>query len=188
MRKFLATCALSILSVCTYAQNDTLGVFAMHGNEMVRMEKITHQAVKGSGGLASMASFGLAKIKAKLEFKDATSPNQFEGAATLRLYFGKGTTEEMIKNYMFTSAYSIKDFSVAQFEVKKGKRMLTGVSSSLMGSSVGVAEAEDLNITTKEIRSGVYDITVSGKPGEYCLMFTANGTGGFGGVFDFTIK
>ena len=45
-----------------------------------------------------------------------------------------------------------------------------------------------MQVETKEIRNGVYDISVKGKPGEYCLMFTANGTGGFGGVFDFTIK
>ena len=48
--------------------------------------------------------------------------------------------------------------------------------------------AEDMEIENKEIRSGVYDLIVKGKPGEYCVMFTANGSGGFGGVFDFTIK
>lgn len=85
-------------------------------------------------------------------------------------------------------AYSVKNFDVARFEVKKGKRMLTGVTASITGSKVGVSAADDLQVETAEVRTGVYDVTVKGKPGEYCLMFTANGTGGFGGVFDFTIK
>ena len=89
---------------------------------------------------------------------------------------------------MFTPAYSAKNFDVARFEVKKGKRYLTGISASITGSSVGVSSADDLQIDIKEVRAGVYDMKVSGKPGEYCLMFTANGAGGFGGVFDFTIK
>lgn len=66
--------------------------------------------------------------------------------------------------------------------------MLTGVTASITGSKVDVSAADDLQVETAEVRTGVYDVTVKGKPGEYCLMFTANGTGGFGGVFDFTIK
>lgn len=108
--------------------------------------------------------------------------------ATLRMYFGNPSPQQMMNLYMFTPTYSIKNFDVARFDVKKGKRFLTGVTASITGSSVGVASAEDIQIETKELRSGVYDVTIKGKPGEYCLMFTANGTGGFGGVFDFTIK
>lgn len=167
---------------------DSVGVWAANGGSYSRINKITQQGVKGSGGLASAATFGIAKTKAKLEFKGETSEHPFNGAALLRLYFGNPPLEQMTNLYMFTPAYSVKNFDVARFDAKKGKRYLTGISASITGSAVGVSSADDLQINIKEVRAGVYDIKVSGKPGEYCLMFTANGVGGFGGVFDFTIK
>ena len=167
---------------------DSVGVWAVNSGSFSRIDKITQQGVKGSGGLASAATFGVAKIKAKLEFKGETSEHPFSGAALLRLYFGNPPLEQMTNLYMFTPAYSVKNFDVARFEVKKGKRYLTGISASIAGSSVGVSSADDLQIDIKEVRAGVYNIKVSGKPGEYCLMLTVNGAGGFGGVFDFTIK
>ena len=168
--------------------SDSVGVWAVNGGSFSRIDKITQQGVKGSGGLASAVTFGIAKTKAKLEFKGETSEHPFSGVALLRLYFGNPPLEQMTNLYMFTPAYSVKNFDIARFEVKKGKRYLTGVSASITGSAVGVSSADDLqiDIDIKEVRAGVYDIKVSGKPGEYCLMFTANGA--VGGVFDFTIK
>ena len=190
MKKFFAALisTLAFSSVNAQTPTDSVGLFAIHDGVVSRIDKITHTGIKGSGGLASMATFGVAKIKSKLEFKGDTSEHQFEGTATLRMYFGNPSPQQMMNLYMFTPTYSIKNFDVAQFDVKKGKRLLTGVTASITGSSVGVASAENIQIETKELRSGVYDITIKGKPGEYCLMFTANGTGGFGGVFDFTIR
>jgi hypothetical protein len=190
MKIILATLASTLVfgSVNAQTPTDSVGLFAIHNDVATRIDKITHTGIKGSGGLASMATFGVAKIKSKLEFKGATSEHQFEGMATLRMYFGNPSPQQMMNLYMFTPTYSTKNFDVARFDIKKGKRLLTGVTASITGSSVGVASAEDIQIETKELRSGVYDVTIKGKPGEYCLMFTANGTGGFGGVFDFTIK
>lgn len=190
MKQVLLTLALTLANLTAYAQvpTDSVGIFAIIDNKAVRMDKITHQAIKGSGGLASMATFGMAKIKSKLQYKGATSPNHFKGTATFRMYFGTPQTADMVNLYQFAANYSAKDFEVARFDVKKNARLLTGVSASLLGSSVGVASADDLDVTVKELRQKVYDITVTGKPGEYCFMFMANGTNGFGGVYDFTIE
>lgn len=190
MKKFLFSLACTASTLCLEAQTsiDSVGIFAIHEDQATRIEKITHQSIKGSGGLASMATFGVAKIKSKLEFKGATSPHQFEGIATMRIYFGQPSPQQMMNLYMFMPNYSISNFDIARFEVKKNKRLLTGISSSITGSKVGVSTPDDLEIVTEEVRSGVYNITVKGKPGEYCVMFNANGTGGFGGVFDFTIR
>lgn len=190
MKKIISALILTTVFCSVNAQipADSVGVFAIHGEEAIRIDKMTHSGIKTSGSLASMATFGVAKTKSKLEFKGATSDHHFEGTATLRIYFGNPSPQQMTNLYMFTPAYSIKDFEIAKFDVKKGKRLLTGVSMSITGSSIGVASAEDLEIETNQVRSGVYNITVKGIPGEYCLMFTANGTGGFSGVFDFTIK
>ena len=152
------------------------------------MTKISHNAIKGSGGLASMATMGMAKIKSKLQFKGATSPNHFKGAATFLMGFGNPPTADIVNLYQFTANYSAKDFEIARFDVKKNARLLTGVTASLLGSSVGVVSADNLDVTVKELRPKMYELKVTGKPGEYCFMFMANGTNGFGGVYDFTIE
>lgn len=179
---------LTSLAVNAQTETDSVGAYAFLGENYVQMKRITHASVKGSGGLASVATFGVAKIKAKLEFKGDTSPYQFKNKAIIRLYFGNPAPQDMVNLYMFSPAYSVENFGVARFDVKKGKRLLTGVSSSILGSKVGVDTAENLNIEMVELRPNVYEITIQGEPGEYCIMSTANGTGGFGGVFDFTIK
>ncbi|MGN1376121.1 MAG: hypothetical protein ACI4V5_06160 [Prevotella sp.] len=167
---------------------DSVGVWAVNNGSYSRIGKLSHQSIKGSGGLASIATLGAVKTKAKLEFKGEASEHVFTDIAHIRLYFGNPPLEQMANLYMFTSAYSIKNFDIAKFEVKKGKRYLTGIAVSIIGSSVGVSTADDIQININEVRASVYDISVSGKPGEYCLMFNANGVSGFGGVFDFSIK
>lgn len=188
MKRF-AILLLAIIPLFIYAQTptDSVGLFAVYDTGLVRVEKITHSKVKGSGGLGSALTMGVAKIKAKLEFSGITSNTKFNGMAKFRFYFGNPPIEQIQNLYMFNATYSIKNFDVAKFEVKKGNRLLTGVSSSIMGSTVGVSSA-DVQINTTEIKKGIYEVCITGEPGEYCIMFTANGTGGFGGVFDFTIK
>ena len=189
-RKTFILVFLAFISMTIKAQvsPDSVGIYAVNGNELTRMELLKFQTIKGSGGLAAAATFGVAKIKAKYEYKGATSNYPFQGKATFRLFFGNPPVEQIAKFYMFTPSYSIKDFSVAKFDVKKNKRLLTGASASLLGSTVGVVEAEGITIETKEIRSGAYELYVTGEPGEYCLMFIGQGMGAGAGVFDFTIK
>jgi agmatine/peptidylarginine deiminase len=90
---------------------------------------------------------------------------------------------------MFSNNYSIRDFAVSKFIVKKNKRQLVQGTYSLWGGSdTGVKADDTVKVTSKQIRDGVYDIVVSAQPGEYCFVFTNNGAGGFNSVFDFTIK
>lgn len=188
MKKGVLLTALLAISFNAFAQSDSIGVFAVNDGAISRIEKLTHSSIKGSGGVGSALSFGIAKVKSKLEFKGKTSEHVFDGSATLRLYFGTPPMEQMQNLFMFTASYGIKDFGIAKFEVKKGKRYLTGISISSFGSSLGVEESDDIKVVTKEIRKGVYELSISGKPGEYCLMFNASGMGGFSGVFDFTLN
>lgn len=177
----------SCLILRAQVPQDSVGIFAIENGTPVRMNKICYSSIKGSGGLASAFSFGLAKVKAKYEYKGSTSNHKFEGEANFRLYFGMPRPEHIANLYMFTSQYSIENFEVAKFEVKKKKRLLTGVSVSILGSSYGVSGDDELVITQKEVRPGVFDLNIKGKPGEYCIIFTSNGTGAYNGVFDFTI-
>lgn len=181
---------LTFLCLSSFAQvpQDSVGIFAIENGKYVRMNKICYSKIKTSGGLAAAFSFGLAKVKAKYEYKGNTSIHKFKGLAKFRICFGIPRPEHATNLYMFTTPYSIENFEVAKFEVKKNKRLLTGVTVSILGSSVGVSGEEGLIINNKEISPGVYDFTVQGRPGEYCVIFTPNGTGVYNGVFDFTIE
>lgn len=46
------------------------------------------------------------------------------------------------KYFMFTPSYSVKDFIVGKFEVKKENRYLTTASVSIVGSKIGVSTAK----------------------------------------------
>lgn len=68
MKKILATLASTLVfgSVNAQTPTDSVGLFSIHNDVATRIDKITHTGIKGSGGLASMATFGVAKIKSKL--------------------------------------------------------------------------------------------------------------------------
>lgn len=89
---------------------------------------------------------------------------------------------------MFAPMYSVNDFGIAQFEVKKDKRYLVTVKIKPFGtSSTGVKESNRVKATTKELEKGVYIMEITAEPGEYCIIFNSMGTGGYSGTFDFGI-
>ena len=168
------------LSFSAAAQTDSIGVYAVRGSSVDRIDVINYKQTKISSAVVAG--------KAKLVFDGAASTNQFKGTARFRLYFGTPSPYDVAKYYMFTPSYSVKDFGVGQFEVKKGMRFLTTASVSILGSKVGAAEAKGLSVQTYKLRDNVYEIVVSGPAGEYCIMPVLNGVAGYSGVFDFGIR
>lgn len=178
--KLVIVSFVALLSVfCAQAQTDSIGVYALRNGEVSRVEVLNYTQTKISGGL---------KSKARLVFAGPTSQTRFNGTATFRLYFGTPSPYEVAKYYMFTPSYSVKDFSVGKFEVKKGDRLLTTATVSVIGSKVGAQQAEGVHIAYRALRNHVYEITVTGPAGEYCIMPIINGVAGYTGVFDFTIE
>ncbi len=175
---FALSLMLSLLTV--KAQTDSVGIYMVRDSILTRMEATNYIGIKISKGFMS--------AKAKLEFAGATSKNQFQKTAKFRIYFGQPSVNDMAALYMFMPNYKIDDFGVGQFEIKKNKRLLTTAKAAFFGSSGSGATSSD-NVTMKvtELRRNVYEITVTGLPGEYCIMHTFRGSGGYGGVFDFTI-
>lgn len=167
---------------------DTVGIFACVGNKPQLMDPIKYSGMKVNA-LGSALSYGIAKTKTKLEFAGVTSPYIFDGKAHFILYFGMVPANKAQTFYMFSSNYSIRDFSISKFAVKKNKRQLVQGSFSLWGGSqTGTETDNNVKIESNVIRDGVYNITVSAEPGEYCFVFNNNGAGAFNSVFDFTIK
>lgn len=179
MKKIAAFIFTLLWAICVQAQTDSIGVYSVRNSVVNRVEVLNYNQTKISGGL---------KSKVKLVFNGTTSTNRFNGSATFRLYFGTPSPYDVAKYYMFTPSYSAKDFNVGKFEVKKGNRYLTTVAVSIIGSKIGAGKAKDVNVEYKQLRNNVYEITVTGPAGEYCIMSVINGVAGYTGVFDFTIE
>ena len=180
MKKFIVTAALSAFSACAYAQTDSIGIYKVDNAGISRIEAARPAYTKISGGLM--------KSKAKVVFNGASSQNRFRGSATFRLYFGTPSPYDAAKYFMFTLSYSVKDFIVGKFEAKKENRYLTTASVSIVGSKIGVSAAKDVSVEYRQLRDNVYEITITGPAGEYCIMLVLNGTAGYAGVFDFALE
>lgn len=183
MKKVFIVIALCVCALTSKAQtpSDSVGVYAVNADGINPMELINYKNTKISKGFMS--------AKAKLEFDGATSPNHFKGTAKFRLYFGQPNPNDMARLYMFMPNYSVKDFGIGRFEVKKDCRQLTTANMSVFGGgNAGAKQTDKLSYETVEIRPGLYEVTVTGVPGEYCIMHTFRGSAGYGGVFDFTIE
>ena len=179
MKKFIVTAALSIFCACAYAQTDSIGIYKVDNTGISRVEAARPAQTKISG---------VFKTKAKVVFNGSSSQNRFKGSATFRLYFGMPSPYDAAKYFMFTPSYSVKDFSVGKFEVKKENRYLTTASVSIVGSKIGVSAAKDVSVEYRQLRDNVYEITITGPAGEYCIMPVLNGTSGYVGVFDFALE
>ena len=190
MRSLFIILAMALSSALANAQvaADSVGVWSIHDGTPFSMELIKMEKVKGTGGLGFALTGGLSKIKAKLVFDGAKSENRFKGEAKIRIYFGNPPLEKMIQLYMFTPTYGIKDFGIGEFETKKTTRQLVTMRAGLLGTDMGANKADDVSVEKKELRPGVYELTIKGNSGEYCLMHIVNGYGGYGGVFDFAIE
>lgn len=110
MKKFIVTAALSTFCACAYAQTDSIGIYKVDNAGISRVEAARPAQTKISG---------VFKTKAKVVFNGSSSQNRFKGSATFRLYFGMPSPYDAAKYFMFTPSYSVKDFSVGKFEVKK---------------------------------------------------------------------
>lgn len=168
---------------------DTVGIYAQTDNGYELMEPLSFNGMKANA-LGSALTYGIAKTKMKTEYAGETSPYTFTGKATFRIYFGLVPTNKAQKLYMFSSsAFSIRDVSIAQFNVKKNKRQLTQGSFSIWsGSQTGLKADTSVKINTCQVRENVYDVEVEAASGEYCFVVNKNGMGGYMPVFDFTIK
>lgn len=166
---------------------DTIGIYATVNGKYQQLEPVNYSGMKANASGYAFTG-GLAKAKTKTQYKGITSPYPFKGKAFFRMYFGMVPTNKAARYYMFSNNYTVRDFSIVKFSVKKNKRQLTSATYGLFsGYSSGVSEDEDVLVTTTEVRDGVYDIEVDAEPGEYGFLFSYNGVGVYQAIFDFTI-
>ncbi len=203
MKKLFFSIICISVTVCSFAQSeqdfkamakaymnvgDSVGIYAIIDGYDQPMETIKYVGVK-TNALGTALSYGIAKTKVKVEFAGITSPYVFIGKAHFRMHFGMVPASKAQRLYMFSNNYTLRDFAVSRFMVKKNKRQLVQGSYSLWGgSNSGLETANDVVVSSTKLKEGVYDVIVNAKPGEYCIVFNLNGVGAYSSVFDFTIK
>lgn len=164
-------------------KQDSVGIFANIDNKLVAMKH-----VDADENRVTMNDFA---SKWLLDYDGKTSPYQFSRTAQFRVYFTheRNSISEYYK--MFSSDLTIDNFIVCRFKVKGNKREFIGArnnSAFLGGYAKSKAEAaKDVTVSVKKISDNVYDMTVKGEPGEYCLTWNEKEAASWT-VFDFTIK
>lgn len=170
-------------------KQDSVGIYANIGGKLVPMKYTEVKEIERTG------YFNPFKDKELSVFGGKTSPYQFTGAAHFRIYFTHDRNSISEYYDMFSSDYTIDDFFVAKFKnVSKGRQMTSAVfhSNRIKGAKCD----SSVKFNVEKINDNIYDVTVEGAPGEYCLTYNINKSGTYEGnkgggnrsVFDFTIK
>lgn len=148
MRIIISLLISIICSAVSFAQQQAVGLYMINGDTKTAMTPIKYKNIKISGTFSKTA---------RLEFADAKSQNRFTGTAKFKFVFGAVDAYHSMTHYMFAPMYSVNDFGIAQFEVKKDKRYLATVKIKPFGtSSTGVKESDRAKTTTQELEKGVY--------------------------------
>ncbi len=179
-----------MLPLAMSAQNstDSLGVYAVTDSQVRKMEIIAFEDVKTDNVLASTFTLGFVGLKGRYVFEGKTSPHHFQKRAHFRMFFRQPQKVTNAEDIMFDAQYTVRDFHIGKFKQKKENRLLTGITATIIKTDETVNFEKKMTVWYREIRPGVYDVFVDGKPGEYCFVFTGI-EGNWGGyVYDFTIE
>jgi len=172
--------ALALAGTIAHAQTDSLGAYIMAGDSAVEVKMVKPSQNRTTSVVVAS--------KSSLVFDGETSPYRAKGTAVFRLHYGIADPARMAKYFMFSPSFSAEDMTVAKFTVRKGNRLLQNSSASVLGSSIGAKKAE-VEIERRGVAEGVYEVRVTGEPGEYCLVPVMYGMAvGNSGVFPFTIE
>ena len=156
-----------------------------------KIQPITYFKQKhGVGAFASAMTYGLAGMRSVNLYAGPTSPNIAHIGDTFRFVFGEIDADYIAQLYMFTPAFTIRDFGLAKFNKKKKHRELTtGKISIWAGTDIGADVSKDIEFSVRTVSPNVYEATIiKGVAGEYCFIFTNHGLGAYTYVFDFSLE
>lgn len=164
---------------------DSVGIYAVTNGKMEAMKHVNAYENRVIGNDISP--------KWVLSYTGRTSNYNFEnGKAHFKIYFTHDTNSISDYYRMFSNELTIDDFIIGKFKIKGNMREFIGAkhSQSLIGYShvkSKADEAKDVTVSVNKISDNVYDMTVTGEPGEYLLTWNEK-NGSSQTVFDFTIK
>lgn len=167
------------------ARFDSVGIYAVTNGKLEAMKHI--EADENRITPNDFASKWL------LTYYGKTSKYSFEGGkAHFRIYFTHDPNSISEYYKMFSSDLTIDDFVICKFKVKGNKREFIGAKNrqALIGYTHVKSKADvakDVTVSVRKVSDNVYDMTVSGAPGEYLLTWNEK-KGSSQIVFDFTLK
>lgn len=192
-------CAILFSSISSFAQfhdvqvlppDIEVGISIISNGDTIAIEPITYYKQKiGAGAFKSALTYGATKMKNKNFYKGKNSPNQIKEGDVIRFTFGEIPIEFMGSLYMFQPQYTIRNFSLCKFDVKKDRRELTtGEISLWSGSDLGVSENNNIEFEVKLVSGNIYEAKIiRATPGEYCFVFSDKGVGAYTSIFDFSV-
>lgn len=144
----------------------------------------------GKGAWLSGLTYGAAKASNYLEFKGATSFTRVAVGDTIIFKFGDVPAKYLSEMWEFDASKTPNSFGIGKFKAKSDKRELKTASVSIWtGVDMGTKETSDVKLDLVKQEGTDYIFVVSeAKPGEYCIMFNENASGGYLPVFDFTVR
>lgn len=168
-----------------------IGITIIHQDgSSTAVEPIKYYKTKtGAGAFMAGLTYGISKVKNKNYYKSPTSPNIVNPGDKFIFSFGEIAPEYIATLYMFAPSYTIRNFSLVEFEKKKDRRELTTAEGNIWGGvDSGSKESEGVKFSVRIIEPNVYEATVTEAiPGEYGFIFTDNGIGAYQSIFDFSI-
>lgn len=171
-------------------EKDSIGIYYTNVNgELKKIAPIRYYKMK-TNALASAFTYGLAGSSIQCLFKNRNSINAMNRDSKIYFYFGDVPENQSATMFMFSSQYSIHDFSICEFKVYGKNRILkSGHVNIWVGTEMGTTETEKVKFKVKKIRDGVYECTLEELKdyGEFCFIFAQSGAGAYGNVFDFSI-
>lgn len=188
------TLLLIVFACCNiYAQTDKIGIYYNNGDSLIKIEPIKYTKTK-TNTLGSALTMGIAGSSVKTIYRGASSVNKVGKEAKFYFYFAntsKVNPANMMRDWMFVNSYSPSDFLIAKLKSKGNSRELQVAKINIYaGMEMGVADESISDITSKKIKDGVYEITISNADqGEYCFMYNGQiGSGAYMPVFDFSVE
>lgn len=164
MKTLILTLLGLIISVSSFAQKDSiaisqmkqLGVYYFEGDDLKQILPIVPEGARGS--------VGFMKVSGSLEYLGENSENVLGNIPELYIFIPS----------MYLNKINPKQFRLVTLTIKKGKRKLKTVSSSLFGAKVG---SKNETMEMKKLSDECYKIYTSGpmEEGHYGVFYNYGG-------------
>lgn len=177
------------------------GVYLFRGTEQAgKMERmqftVTNQAKTG-GVFGYALTGGIASVSVKVAIQNETAPVATGQTPKFFFFFddiSKGEDGNTWASGANTFVSSPSEFTLVQLDPKKGRREARVGSMNIAGAKSGVMDKDRIPFTSREVRTGVFEVTPSNPlpPGEYGFIFSLGASGTNGAmtarIFDFSVR
>lgn len=172
---------LLAIPLISYGQNDSIGIYYKHGEEIHKIQPLIHSNKKA------------ANARDNRVYNNDVSSNIVSSSPTFIFYYPKQLDKTNIREYNTYYITKPTDVILVPLRQKKRKRELaTAKVRPLFYGTTYKDEVKEYSteLLVKELREGVYQVSFTNKlnDGEYAFVFKEIDGAGIGGfIFDFSV-